>query len=271
MSDSKGTGRVGWAALLALLLVGGGLIWWNVSNGRPQWAWLVSLVSTAFALMAFGYNAVGVWSGIFIDRRNVISLSRMQMVLWTILIVSAILAAGLWNLHVGADALKFAIPEEVWALMGISAASSVGASLILSNKGASAEPDSVQFERQKTLSETSGTPDQKATETTNIVKNGVLVANLKPEMARWSDMVTGDETGNFAHIDLSKVQMLLFTAISVLIYGLALWAVFDLLGTKNFPAFPPFDKTILTLIGISHVGYLSYKASPNSEPANSTK
>jgi len=266
MTNANGGSRVHWLAFTAVLVLGGGLLWWAIESDKPQWAWLVSLLLVAVVLFLCGYDAVGVPRGIFIDRRYVISLSRVQVVLWTVLVVSAILAAGLWNLHKELDALSFTIPGELWALMGISTASSVGASLIISNKEASPGASEEQFNRQASLS---GTP---AAPAADLIRSGVLVTNKTPQMARWSDMITGDESGNFASIDISKVQMLLFTVIAVLVYGLSLWTLFQALTVEGgFTEFPEFDKSILTLIGISHAGYLSYKASPHSEPAGTTK
>ncbi len=264
-SNSK---RVTTFGMVMVLLIGAGLIWAAISYYKlPHLAWLISLLLVSFVMVLWGYNVVGVWTGIFMDRRNVISLSRVQMVLWTVLIVSAILAAALWNLHMQVDALIFDIPGELWALMGISAGSSVGSALILSTKAAGNEPNADQFARQKSLSATPGSSDEdKAAEMDCVINHGTVVSNTKPEMARWSDMVTGDETGNFAHIDLSKCQMLLFTVIAVLIYGLSLWTLFQAMTVEGaFTNFPAFDKSMLALIGISHGGYLTYKMTPNSE------
>src|SRR5690242_9175502 len=84
-----------------------------------------------------GHGVVGLWHGVLIDERNRLSLSRLQMVLWTIIVLSGFLIAALWNISRGVDApLEINVPKELWLLMGISVTSLVGSPLILSTKTA---------------------------------------------------------------------------------------------------------------------------------------
>lgn len=52
--------------------------------------------------------------------------------------------------------------------------------------------------------------------------DGQIIGNAQPALAQWSDMFTGDETSNGAHVDLAKLQMFFFTVIVALSYFAAL-------------------------------------------------
>lgn len=82
-------------------------------------------------------------AGILIDERNQMSLSRFQMVVWMLIILSAYLTIALSRITAGllggeissiTDALSVGIPQELWVLLGISTVSLVGSPLILSEK-----------------------------------------------------------------------------------------------------------------------------------------
>ena len=65
------------------------------------WAWVVNLILlAAFATIA-GQGITGLWRGLLIDERNKISLSRLQVTLWTIVVLSGFLTTALSNLASG--------------------------------------------------------------------------------------------------------------------------------------------------------------------------
>lgn len=225
------------------------------------WAWLGTLgLLTLFAAIA-GHGVTGCWLGPLIDERNKMSLSRLQAILWTLLILSALLAAALTNIRNGqADPLVIAIPTGLWILMGISTTSLVGSPLVLSTKkNKSADDD-----------QTKRTLDLLAAQNVDIdhVANlGQVIVNTSPQNARWADLFTGEETGNAAQFDLGKVQMFYFTLILFLVYAVAL-AILFIGPVKIISAFPDMDNSILTLLGISHAAYLTNKAIPHSTSSN---
>ena len=99
------------------------------------WTWLIIIGLVVGFVLVAGNGATGLWRGAFIDERNRISLSRVQMVLWTILVLSAFMAAALANIGLRADnPLAISIPKELWLAIGISVGSLVGTPLILSEK-----------------------------------------------------------------------------------------------------------------------------------------
>ncbi len=213
-------------------------------------AWLGTLILLILLTMLLGRGVTGFWRGALIDPRNVMSLSRFQMMLWTLLVLSAYLAGTLSNLALGmSDPLAVSIPTELWVLMGISTVSLVGSPLILRTK-TDQPPDPKQLDTTKRLLEQQGTP---ADQVDNV---GHVLVNKDPRLARWSDIVTGEEVGNAAQLDWSRIQMLYFTLTVLVIYGIALGHAFS---SAPF-GFPAFDSTMLPLLAISHAGYLGFKA-----------
>jgi hypothetical protein len=95
---------------------------------------------------------------------------------------------------------------------------------------------------------------------------GQLVINQCLDYAQWADLFRGDETGNAAHLDLGKTQMLYFTLVLVLAYAVALGRTFASSGA-DISAFPAIDPSMVALLGISHAGYLTHKAIPHSAAA----
>jgi hypothetical protein len=231
----------------------------RIGEGR-LWAWgCFALILVLFLVIA-GRAITGVWLGAFIDDVNKISLSRLQLIVWTIVIVSAFMAAAFSNVLISgvANPLGFAIPGQVLQLLGISTASLIGATLISEpKKNATPNLD------DDTLAAKTGTiATQNHASADTVTTTGVLISRRRPQDARWSDLVMGVEIGNGAHLDISRVQMLFFTIVLVSAYAVALGKVLD--SQTSFTAFPSLDTGMITLLGISQVGYLAIKAAPHT-------
>lgn len=224
------------------------------------YAWLGTLIFlTVFTTIA-GHGITGLWRGLLIDERNKISLSRLQMILWTIVVLSGFLTAALSNLALGQpNPLCIAIPTQLWVLMGISTTSLVGSPLIKTTKIA----------KKAKAEETKSTFNLLAEEgldTSKLASKGQIVVNTVLKGARWSDLFKGEESSNAAQLDLSKVQMFFFTLILVLAYAAAIGSA--LTGTAGkIDSFPALDPGMVALLGISHAGYLVHKAVPHSQTA----
>lgn len=183
------------------------------------WLFTMGLLSL-FAVIA-GHGVTGLWLGLLIDSRNKVSLSRFQMFLWTVLILSAFLTAVIVNIDLGqTEPLAITVPADLWLLMGISTTSLIGSPLILSIKKARTPKTEEKERALNALSRQSIHADRVA-----IV--GQVVINQTPEAARWADMFRGSETGNVGQLDLGKVQMFFFTLILVLAYASALAVLFQ--------------------------------------------
>ncbi|HEU5226862.1 MAG TPA: hypothetical protein VFU49_03545 [Ktedonobacteraceae bacterium] len=253
---------------ILLTLIATGIAGWFIPSRLMAWLAILLLLTFFIALAANGVT--GNWRGALIDNRNRISLSRFQMLLWTILILSAYLAATLANMKVTPDLtgtgnlFSVAIPSGLWLLMGIATTSLVAAPLILSTK-TTKTPDEQQ--KDNTLKLLANQHVDVGND--NVIDRGQIIAYATPDNARWADLFTGEEVGNAAQFDLSKIQLFYFTFILILVYGIALATIFAGPG-PTIKALPDIDQGILALLGISHAGYLTSKAIPHSQSDNST-
>ncbi len=109
----------------------------------PLVLWGAAIVIMLIILGLAGHEINGRWIGILIDSRNKISLSRLQITLWTVMVLSGYLTMALPRVAAmvgdkatlnAEQALNISFPEELMLAMGISATSFAGSSLIKSNK-----------------------------------------------------------------------------------------------------------------------------------------
>jgi len=238
----------------------------------PMRTWLFFIFLSFVFLSIAGQYVTGCWYGALVDDRNVVSLSRFQIMAWTVLVLSALIAASLWNVfHTKLEApLNIAIPETLWFLMGISTSSLVASPLILQGKKNS-EPD------EKEMLKTFDLLAQKGYSFDKLTNQGQVFANSSSEHARWTDMFTGEETGNAAHLDLNRLQMFFFTVVTLLCYGVTIGHMFvdvtanTLLAGQGISHFPEISEGLVALIGISHTGYLAGKSVSHSKTVNDTQ
>jgi len=239
--------RRGWTSahtvLLGLIVVAIGVVGISLpSSGgqlgfigqRAVLAWLlIAFLMVAFAAVA-GHGVTGLARGVLIDERHRVTLARLQMLIWTVLVLSAYLAAALAN--IGRDAaspLSVDIPGELLLAMGISTASLVAA------------PAALAYKEKRHQAALQSWPTEAE--------------------SRFSDLFRGEEVGDRDHLDLGKVQMFLFTVVLVLAYGLAVGDMFDK-TQGTFTSLPALGDGVVTLLAISHAGYLTRKAMPATFP-----
>jgi hypothetical protein len=83
-------------------------------------SWLLILGGLFLFSIIAGHGITGVFPfGWLIDEQYTMSLSRLQMFLWTVVVLSAFLTATIANIKNGhtKDAVAIAIPQEVWIAM----------------------------------------------------------------------------------------------------------------------------------------------------------
>lgn len=183
-------------------------------------------------------------TGILIDERKVMSLSRFQITIWTVIIVSAYFTIASARIYGGVeDPLAIAIDWRLWALLGISSTSLVGTPLILDSK-----------KRKKMDVKKIGKLRSDVTLNENV--EGIVFVNKQVTDAKFSDMFEGDEAGNEDHVDMSKVQMFFFTIISALSYVVLLFNILDTSVPTSLPILP---EGLIALLTISHGAYLTNK------------
>ncbi|PHR56293.1 MAG: hypothetical protein COA43_14130 [Robiginitomaculum sp.] len=197
-------------------------------------------------MVFMGYLGIKVYGrvfGILIDSRNKFSLSRLQIVLWTLLLMSSIFLFGVLK---GGN-LDIVVDPALWALMGISVGSTASAVMIKGTKAAR-NPNTEQWNILK-----SGSGD--------VNHLGLLHVNEAIDQARFIDMFKGEEISDFAYLDVSKVQMFVFTIAIWLAY---LSSIIGFVAEKNYSSLPIISDSLVVLLGISHAGYLTVKASVKS-------
>ena len=252
MGGAKRTRVLGWWALTFFLLVVVIGIIGVVNTANLLSTWLIILGLFTVATIVAGYGVTGLWRGAIIDERNKMSLSQLQLFLWTVVIVSAYVAVALANIVTGKpDPLAIAVPQQIWIVLGISATSLVGTPLIRSQKLTQTPADPAVAAGPR-----SGQP---------IKVSGVIIFNVTPDEADWSDLFEGEETGNGAHLDLGKIQMFYFTLVLVLAYAVAIGKTLQ--GQLPIHSLPDLDSSAIALLAVSHAGYLTNQLVPHTKTA----
>ena len=83
--------------------------------------------------------------------------------------------------------------------------------------------------------------------------------NPAPDKANFWDIFMGEESSNYKSVDVAKLQMLLFSVITIVSYTVAIIVQVQANQTSAFPAI---NAGLVTLMGISHAGYLTHKGIP---------
>jgi hypothetical protein len=222
----------------------------------PAWLFFV-LVAFALAFtMLLGWALSGLWSGALIDpTKGRMSLSRLQMIGWTVIVIPAFLSATLVNLSQKAenkqrnegkpaaqqvvikDPLDIKIPGELLAAMGLSFGSAFVSRLVLVKKA----DENSKFN---------------ADQVADAPANAVFVA----EKPAWRDLFRGDTVESRNLLDLGKVQLFYITA--AILFGYAAVVATSLVsaGANGIGTLPVLSETLIGLLAISHAGYLTTKA-----------
>lgn len=259
---------------------------------------LVGLICTGLAL---GKGA----AGILIDpATNMMTLARLQVVLWTWLVVSAFVTVALgrvWDAHIHhgqgycappvtvneqvtcADPLGVQLPPLLWALMGISITTAVGSPLLKTNKQQKTTEDDRLRKQAALKSSMGGAAAPAALTFRNVLDTrkqanpeifkavdenaGALVKKASWRDAAFSDLFSGDEVGTFGYVDVARVQACFFTLVAFVAYAVTLWGAMAASTIAGLTAFPDLPAGLIAVIGISHTGYLSSDAFTQSTPA----
>lgn len=224
--------------------------------------WIIVIVIFGLCFLVIGKGTTGLWQGLLIDSRNKMSLSRLQLVLWTLVVISALLTVALFNIREdpNEDPLDIIVPPQVWGLLGISTASFVTAATIKSQKKNVNVSKKAKVKTTEALQKAGEDPSKLAD------PQGSLVAFQRPDDAGVGDFFKGDEVVSAAYLDLGKVQVFFFSVIVVFTYAVEVGAL--LYGADSaIKSLPDLNTGIVALLGISHAGYLSSKAVP-SNPAD---
>ena len=278
MPNGKGTARpfgCGWAVGLGflLLLVGAVLLAHDCFDNKYTLGAIVfgaHLFAVALIVVGLGAVVSKTWGGFMLASRNAYSLSKLQMALWTIVVLAALLTAAEINIfatfgdmptdpeHASKliEPLAIVIPGELLAAMGIAAFSFGAAPTVLAMKASQTPADGQADAAIKRVAANTGVQSEQIT---NI---GNVIARSDKQHARLSDIVTGDELANAGTIDLSKVQQLLVTLLLIGTYIAMLFATFT--AGRAITTLPALGDRFVELMALSHGSYLAYKAVPKS-------
>jgi hypothetical protein len=238
----------------------------------PEHTRLAILASALIGILLFafgvGLDVTKSPLGILLSGRNTYSLSRLQMALWTWLVLGGLIATAVsraWSIgKVGTPmtALAIRIPSELLAAMGISYFTGFAAPAALALKG-----------------QTQSTPGQINLSAKRMGESICTVGsvvyrplNAPPKIA---DMVQGDDLATAGTVDLSKVQQLMITLLLIGIYLVQLVGLFTsphftasdgtpalLGGSSDMTSLPSLQSNFVSLLALSHAGYLAYKVAP---------
>lgn len=165
--------------------------------------------------------------GILLDDRDRFSLGRLQIVTWSVVVISLIGAAALVSFIAGkTNVLGFTIADELLIVTGISLGSGAVAGALKANQDTS---------------------------------HPMQVAIGKP---KWTQLfLTEAGAGADQTVDVAKFQNFLLTVIVVVTYCVD---VLRTLGPRDadITAIPGFSTTVLALVAVSHAGYLAGKLTP---------
>jgi hypothetical protein len=252
----------GFFALLVALLIALAFVAFRMDAENRAGSWLIMLGLMTSFIVVTGRAVTGNWRGVLIDARNRMSLSRLQLFAWTVLILSALLAGIMGNARIGAPSpLSIAVPVELWIVMGISTASLITAPAMLGIKR-DRRPDPSDVDRSRRELGRQGLQH-----VADKLREDCMVAHYDDaDSARWSDLFKGDEWGNIATVDFAKMQMFFFTFVLVLGYGTAIAAMFRRDGFVQ--SLPPVDEGMYVLLGISNTGFLAGKAIPHTKESD---
>lgn len=194
-------------------------------------AWLVTLGLMLAFMLVIGHGFTGgVWRGVLIDEHYRVSTSRLQLVLWTGVVLSAYLTGVLANIGLQQHTpIAISVPQTLWVAMGVSTFSLVGA------------PIAIRYRRSK--------------------KADTPARHGSAQEASWRDLVSGEIAGFENTLDIGKLQMLLVTIVLVVAYGAVLGYAFYTRGTK-IGYLPKVNDAFTILLAISHGGYLVKKGTP---------
>ena len=219
----------------------------DLDGHLPVWTFLALIALLASFAVLMGWGITGHVAGLLMDPKKGrrMSLSRLQVLAWTFLVLAAYLNAFIVNISAGrANPLEVSIPGELLIAMGISIGSLLGTKIVLGYK---------QDQHGIVLGPADAVPLTVASDAT------LRSAVYKAPVAQWRDVFEGDTAEGVGSLDLSKVQMFYITVALVLGYGIAVASGFAH-SESGIGSLPQLDQAFVALLAISHAGYLTSKA-----------
>ncbi len=223
------------------------------------WSWAVSALVLLTLAVWLGYRVAlppgnvrpkPRFLGVLIDDRGRFSLNRLQLVVWTLVVVSLISGVFFGRLIEGvSEPLDFTIPERVLGLLGISLGAGVTVAAVKSSKKAEAEAEAPTPTRGALVSQGPRAGSKLAT---------YQATGRRPFLSQ----VFMVEEGAFADdvVDVTKFQGFGITIVLVAAYvAMAISTITEASSAAKVTALPDIKGTFLVLLGISYAGYAGGK------------
>lgn len=206
---------------------------WPGATG-PQVLFVLNVVGVVASIIVVGKAVTGRWDGVLLDERNRYSMSQLQTVLWSSLVLAGLLVMTIANIARGQTAAP-TIPAELLAAMGIAATALVGTPIARQGKY---PPDNRRASPKR---------------------HEIYIPDTAP--GSWADLFQGEQGANQNKTDLGRVQVFFFTVVALVIYTAAIWGA--LAATSGAFAFPAVGADLSTLLGLSNAAYLANVAAPH--------
>ena len=185
-------------------------------------AWIASLLVLIATYGLVGWLTQQSFTGLLVDNRGRISLNNFQLSLWSVLVLSTLLAAFFTS---GLDPVALEVPEQLLVLMGISVGSATASVAVKSVKDMPKD--------------------------NKVGRKGVKPAEgekIEPKVSQVYLEEEGDRADQV--VSISKFQNFVLTLVVAFAY---------IVLTLRTQDYPPLPDQVLWLIGISHAGYLAGK------------
>jgi hypothetical protein len=230
------------------------------------WKWVIATIGLLALLAMVSWGLQREVLGFLVDERGRMSLARFQFVAWVLTILGGYWVAAAWNVGVGYGDPDSSVPlpqmsPDLWILLGIVVTSPLVSSLILNVKATT--PDRNATPNGDTVPVGANPPPQAREDT--VGEQGTLDIRTQPRTSSFLDLFTGEEVGNRAAVDISRVQQFVFTLIALFAY-LGLLATMFMKVTPHMPilAMPEISPYVVGLLAVSHAAYLAAKSIPKN-------
>jgi len=189
------------------------------------------------------------------------SLGRCQMAFWFLLVVVSYVFIWMVTTDYGS------LPGAVLVLIGISAGTALGASVVNSNKREEAEKklENLATDRAEKLAAVPPAPLAPGAPPPAVAAPAAAIARLDQKIEKLAPQVNPvTQGGFFSDIFRDPDGTLSFPRIQIFVWTLVLGAIF-IIQVFNRLAMPDFPGTLLALMGISSGTYIGLKM-PDQEP-----
>jgi len=223
--------------------------------------------------------------GVLVDGRGKYSLSRLQILLWTALIIGGYVGIAIPKSIALPEEAFVKIPAEVLGLLGVTLGSTVLSTAIKANNISEGKTrDEEELRRKATESAENQllrlagwtdeelrelSPEKRAEAVAVLGKDFLAELDKQAEAERkpsWMDLFSQEQKGKEHLIDIGKLQMFTWTVAALIIYSSILVTQLTQARLEDLTELPNVTGTILSLMGISQAAYLGMKL-PKGTPA----